>query len=98
MIYAGSIGVTFAVSTGVDLTNYASLELEIKKPGGTSVTWIATAGSPLTGGTMTYTSADGDLDDAGTYLLQSHVTMLDGSEYWGETTEFEVYSQFVSED
>lgn len=87
--YKNSIGVSVIVDTSLD-TAGATLELIVKKPDDTTVTWTGIA-EELT--KIKYVIQLGDWDQAGTYLLQAKITFADKI-LLGETVQFEVLEQF----
>jgi len=87
--YKNSIGVSVIVDTSLD-TAGATLELIVKKPDDTTVTWTGLA-EELT--KIKYVIQLGDWDQAGTYLLQAKITFADKI-LLGETVQFEVLEQF----
>lgn len=88
--YKNSIGVSIIVDTGLDIGSATSLELVVKKPDDTTVTWTGIA-EGLT--KIKYVIQSGDWDQSGTYLLQAKVTFSD-KVLSGETVQFEVLDQF----
>jgi len=79
-IYQGMIGVGVRLDTGIDLSTATLLEIRVKKPSNTFVTWPATvytyldgSGNTVTTQSITYTTVEGDLDELGEYILQAYV-------------------------
>lgn len=70
-VYKDDLGVGFEVETGVDCSATGLvLTLEVIKPDSHTASWVAA----IKGGdnsVLTYTSASGDLDQAGEYKLQA---------------------------
>jgi hypothetical protein len=72
-----------------DLGNASLIEFVVIKPSGEIVTWTATQ----VGATqdIVYTTSSTDLDEVGTYKIQSHVEWDDGaSDLHGEIQRFKV--------
>lgn len=88
--YIGDIGTEIIVDCGSVITGATNLKLEIRKPDGTLVEWIPTI--HLTN-YLKYTVVTGDFDQAGTYLLQSSLS-INGWSGLGETALFVVYNPF----
>jgi len=94
-VYVGSWGVTFTVSTNVDLTAAATYYLEIKKPEtDTEVIWYPTISASSS---LVYVSGTADLDEVGVYSLQSYAEWGDpvDSKHWGKTAYFEVFERYT---
>jgi hypothetical protein len=65
-----SIGqITLDLGDDVNLTLATVVEVEYVKPDGTSGAWTATSNTATT---ITYDFQNGDLDQAGTYLIQGY--------------------------
>lgn len=87
--YVGDTGTVIELDTGVSLAGASALSIEAAKPGGTTVSWTATA----TGTSVSYTTQAGDLDTAGWWVLQARATI--GSGTWlGESVRFKVWPAF----
>ena len=90
-VYVGDIGTIILLDTGVDISAGSVFEIKVKKPDNTTATWTAT----LYGQSQVkYIAQSGDLNVAGTYLLQAKVTMP-GWTGLGETASFEVLAVFT---
>lgn len=87
MIYAGNYGDELRVDVGRSLTGAVSMELIITKPSGTVLTKTATQYGSTT--KITYTTIEGDTDEAGTYLLNARVQWT-GAKLTGDTVYLEV--------
>ena len=88
--YVGDVGTEILVDCGSVITGATELKLEIKKPDGTMVEWVPTIYQT---NFLKYTILAGDFDLAGTYLLQSSLT-INGWTGLGETAWFVVYDPF----
>lgn len=93
-IYKRSIGIVFEVSTEQDLTNATNTALLVKKPSNKSATWSATIHGAPSGGILTYTTIDGDLDEHGFYYLQSYAEFPTGRQLYGTAVRFKVLDSF----
>lgn len=71
-IYVGDIGTLFNVNMGENVSGGSSLTFNVKKPDGTIITW-----TPTLYGTnyLRYSSVSGDLDSAGTWVIQPSLTL-----------------------
>lgn len=92
-LFVGDIGVTIKVFANIDLTSATSIVFDVKKPSSTSFSWTASL-DPTNSYYGLYTTVDGDLNEAGIYLLSLQCTFSGGVIHTGETAEFEVFSQF----
>ncbi len=59
------------LDTGIDLDDATSFIIKVRKPSGTELDW--TAARYLTTTSITYTTLSTDLDELGTYILQSYI-------------------------
>ena len=84
--YRGEIGLTIIVDIGQDITTAGSYSLKVRKPGGTEVSWAA---SIYNTNYLKYVTETDDLDEAGTYYLQSYIE-IDQWKGRGETADFDI--------
>lgn len=91
-IYKHSIGISIAVSTGIDLTLATKTAFLIKKPSGRTMEWVTTVTDESTGA-MSYTTVEGDLNEDGWYYGQSYVEFT-GKVLYGKPVKFKVYDAF----
>lgn len=94
-IHEGDIGTKLLITITddgniVDISSASSLSIFIKKPNGTLLSRSGTLETDGTDGKMYYITVVGDLDQAGIYKLQGHVTLLNGS-YFTSTATFKVH-------
>lgn len=93
--YLGDFGHVLYVFVGLPLATALDINLKIKKPDGTLVNWVPTI---YTFGTvynyLTYTIADGDLDQVGLWELQSYVEFANWTGR-GNTINFQVWDIFT---
>lgn len=94
-IHEGDIGTKLLVTITddgniVDISSASSLSIFIKKPNGTILSRAGTLETDGTDGKMYYITVVGDLDKAGVYKIQGHVTLLNGS-YFTSTANFKVH-------
>jgi len=71
-LYPGSSGVRLKLYTGIDLTGATTLQMIVKKPDDTEVTWTATIDG-TDSKYMVYEIQPGDLDQSGEYLVRSYI-------------------------
>jgi hypothetical protein len=89
--------------TGYDhLGSATTIEFLVKKPSGVAASWTATQVDPanytdpeyaslsLTDTCIVYNTKSTDLDELGTYSIQSHVTWSTSSELHGDIAKFKV--------
>lgn len=88
--YIGEIGTVVEVDCGVDIRGATVTNLLVTKPGGTIVTWTA---SIYGTNKLRYTIQEGDLDEDGTYALQSYIE-ISGWKGRGVTASFTIVSLF----
>ena len=88
--YVGDVGTRIEVDTLIDITDATLLQLIVKKPGGTIVTWPGT----ISGGTaIAYVVGAGDFSAKGMYQVQAYVENVAG--HWlGDVAEFNVSAAF----
>jgi hypothetical protein len=71
-IYRGTTGVVVIVDCGQDISTATDTKMRTKHPGGKVSEWTATIyGTNY----LKYTTVDGDLDETGTYGIQSSMTL-----------------------
>lgn len=71
-VYKDQVGVVLTLATGLDLAGATKMELHVVKPDGTTDTWTAEESVEVPG-SLTYTTEDGDLDQAGGYIISNYV-------------------------
>lgn len=94
-IHVGDIGTAFDVTLYdgddvVDLTGYTSLIFNFIKPDGTCMPKTAVPKTDGTDGILRYITIIGDLDQAGTWILQAVVELPTGK-WSSDTTKFKVH-------
>jgi len=88
-LYKNDIGAEILLETDfVDLSTASSIKINVMKPSGTEVEWIALQYDDTT--QIIYTTVSGDLDEVGTYVLQPSIIRL-GVTYLRDAVETEVY-------
>jgi hypothetical protein len=102
-IYIGDIGTLISVNMGEDISAAEDIVFKVKKPDNAEVEWdaeigdediVLKAGEILKAGEyFKYVSKEGDLDQAGVYYINPHLTLGDwiGS---GDTVKFTVLNKF----
>ena len=86
-IYRGSYGIVMYVNCGKDISAATNAKIRIKCPGGKVIEQTATIHET---NYLKYTTVDGDLDETGTYSIQSSMT-LGGWTGIGSTAYLKVY-------
>ena len=94
-IQEGDIGTKLLVTITdndaiVNISSATSLSIFIKKPDGSILTRTGTRQTDGTDGKMYYATVSGDIDTAGSYKLQGHVTLSNGS-FYTSTVTFKVH-------
>lgn len=92
-LFVGDVGTEIILDCGVDITSASVVKILVRKPGVPGVSeWVGT----IEGTTQVkYTTKAGDLNAAGLYLLQAHVTMPTWSGK-GETATLQVFPPFAA--
>jgi hypothetical protein len=88
--YVGDIGTKITLDAGSDISGQTTLQIQFKKPDGTTGAWAANVESS---NYATYTTVAGDLDVAGSWKLQIYVELP----AWtgrGAAVELIVFDQF----
>jgi hypothetical protein len=93
-IYRNSIGITFQLNMNIDLTDYQTVKILVRKPSLAKQEWTASIYGSAVNGQIEYNTVDGDLDEAGTYIIQSYAEMTDGSIYKGRAINVKIYAEF----
>lgn len=108
-IYENDVGVKFIVMVVLPNAPLSSrladadvIKLYVKKPSGTEVVWNATkcdsgggtGGDDNTLVALSYTTVDGDLNEAGQYKLHAYVAWGSTSKHHGQVATFKVYKKF----
>lgn len=88
--YVGEIGTEILLDTKVDIIAATATKVKCKKPDGTIVEWAATIKETTI---LSYTTAAGDLDQAGMYRVQASLTLGSWSGS-GETASFKILEAF----
>lgn len=94
-IHVDDVGTAFTLTikdgdSAVNISTATTKKIIIKKPSGTKLTYNTAFVSDGSDGKMVYSAAAGDLDEAGTYKLQSYVIISDGT-FYTDITSFKVY-------
>jgi len=94
-IHVNDVGTLFTLTikdgdSAVNISSATTKKIIIKKPSGTKLTYSTAFVSDGTDGKMKYNAVSGDLDEAGTYKLQSYVIISDGT-FYTDITSFKVY-------
>ena len=94
-IQEGDIGTKLLITitddgSVVNISSASNLSIFIKKPDGSVLNRSGTLETNGTDGKMYYATIYGDIDTAGIYKIQGHVTLLNGS-FFTSTATFKVY-------
>lgn len=89
--YVGDVGTDIIVDCGSTITGATDLKLKVKKPDGSTVEWTAAIDGT---DNLKYTTIAGDFNLAGTYFLQSSLT-LGGWSGLGEVAQFVVNAHYT---
>lgn len=81
--YAASTEIT--IGAGIDLDDATLLKIVGTKPSGMAIDW--TAARSGTTDNITYTTAAGDLDEVGTYLIRAYIEWSSSVPRYGDITE-----------
>ena len=94
-VHKSDIGTAFRVTvqdgeTAVDVSGATTKQIVFQKPSGTSVTKTAAFVTDGTNGQIQYVTIDGDLNEAGKWIMQGYVVL---AAWQGHTDiyQFEVY-------
>ena len=93
-VYTGQTALRINFDLEDDITNYASVVINVQQPTGGSATWTATVSDASTGAIYFSAFASTTLSVARTYLMQPLVTFADGTTVKGETKKLVVYNSF----
>lgn len=89
-VYLNETGKLLKLDCGEDITSASAQSIAVRKPDMTVESWSATIEDS---NYVQHTIIAGDLDQTGTYLVQSVVTIA-GDIFRGNTAEFYVYTHF----
>ena len=95
VIHQNDIGTAFVVTiqdgdAAVDVSSASTKKIIFKKPSGTKLTYDAGFVTDGSDGKIKYNAVADDLDEIGTYKLQSYVIISDGT-FYTDITSFKVY-------
>ncbi len=90
--YVGVVGLDIVLNTGITITGADDLKIKYQKPDGTTGEWTATASGTTS---VKYTTADGDIDQAGAWTFQAYAE-VSGGKFHGETAEI-IFSALFDE-
>lgn len=88
------IAATFLTPAGIpfDVSTASTLEMNIKKPDGTSSNKAATLATDGVDGAIKYKTIAGDFDQAGYYYIQGHVLFPSGDSFRSKPQRFRVFA------
>ena len=89
--FVGDVGTDVIVNCGVDISGSSNRKLLVKKPSGTEVEW--TPANVYQSNYLRYTIGSADFNEAGTYQLQSFLTLSSWTGR-GELAEFRIYDHY----
>ena len=90
-IYQFDIGTRLRTTLNVSLAGYSTIEYKIKKPSGTTITKTCNV-EDVVNGIIYYDIINGDLDEPGTYLIQTQIVFSNGNQNESETQYFIFYN------
>ena len=91
MTYVKQIGVKIIVDCQMDLTTATTHTLQVLRPDGSLITWVAA----VSGTTLQYTTISGDLTVPGRYAIQPYVVLTsNGFNGRGQTVFLDVFGFF----
>lgn len=90
-IYVGQTALQLVLTTSVDVHD-AACYIKHKKPDGSMATWSGVISDPDTG-VFYYNIQPNDLDQAGDWILWSHVIFPNSTVAIGEPNTIEVYAE-----
>lgn len=73
-IYAGTVGLTLNLDTGIDLTDATKVAIRVLTPDGRRKEWLGSV-SALANTVIVYTTQVGDIAKPGTYKIQAYIEM-----------------------
>jgi len=86
-IFKDQVGVSVTLDTGISLSGATLVRFNVVRPDGTTTTWAATASSDTT---LQYTTQEGELSQAGVYLVIAYVEFHETSKTPGDPYVLEV--------
>lgn len=89
-VFKGDVGTLIRIAMGENIAAATGEEMRVKKPNGTLVTWTPT----LNGTNLDYTVVEDDLDEAGAYRINPHMTIGSWVGYFN-TVGFVVYEPYT---
>jgi len=92
-VYKDDTGTVFQVDVGVDISAASTVDLKVRKPDGSIVTWTGSINGSVNT-QIDYTIVTDDLDQTGKYTLQSYVVTATWTGR-GESVGFLVYDNFT---
>lgn len=72
-LYVGTIGTVLSIDMAQDVSAATEVVLNVRKPDGTEDQWVAEVDEG-DNDKIVYTTVEGDLDQAGEYLIQPYLT------------------------
>ena len=85
-IFKNQVGVSITLDTGIDLTGNTLSQINVIRPDGTTTAWPATVSDT----SLQYTTVEGDLSQAGVYLMIAYVEFHATSKTPGDPYVLEV--------
>jgi hypothetical protein len=90
-VYIGDIGTRITLDCGTDISAATALQILVRKPDGSTVTWAAQASGTTA---LFFDTVAGSLDMPGNWRLQAKVSIGVGT-WSGETVNLEVHSAWT---
>jgi hypothetical protein len=91
-VYVDDLGTLIQLDVGEDINTASTIEIKVKEPDGTEVTWSATESSGDSN-VIEHTIVAEDIDQPGSYLLQAHIVLGTWTGV-GETAQLQVHEKF----
>ena len=100
-VHNGDVGTIFRLTitdidgAAIDVSTAVVKYIYFQDPAGTIMQKTATFYTDGTDGKIQYTTVNGDIDEAGTWMIQGYVETSLGK-FWTEKDSFKVYSTLVT--
>ena len=93
-IYTFDIGTRLRTTLNTNLAGYSTIKYKIQKPSGSILTVPVTDVEDEANGIVYYDTVEDDLDEVGTYSIQTQIVFNSGNQNESETQHFGVYDSF----
>ena len=89
-IYVDALNVEVRIRMNEDVSLATLVRLDVRKPGGTVVQWVA---GVTENNVLRYITQSGDLDEAGLYYVQPYLVIGDWADY-GTPANFKIHNKW----